>query len=495
MARHDHYLPHLRTDETGWRLVPLGEGVALGWIDHAAREAHVPPPDSAARRAHRFHLSFQIREGAPVRANDFTPSLEALRIDGLAYRGGLDIRLRLDDMDFSLRREPESIREVAQGWLEVVACACGRGSIARGQPVPRPDAAASVLGFFHLCESRLTPLQREQLAFLARALFASPTAATRALAEQRADEWFPPELEQQEQEQEQNAPDPPAQSQPNQQQTPPPPPDPVPPRDALGQADPRGVWNDPRAAIVRAFNEAADAGLTVAMPDEIAELLMGGFPGRGRARGGEEGTSSRMEIHRHEAGRRAAPGRGRRWRPARKGEELRFPSEEDGRGPFGRRTAGGTLLLDCSTSMYWDWSALEAAMADFPSLTVAAYRATDMGNGRLCILAHDGRWSPFDPSEFPGRHNGVDLEALQWLARQRGPRAWLSDGAIHGGRYAALGKEGPGTVRDICTRAAIVRVDSVDTATTYLRTGNRRLPGVTEPRNAAFLPHERDLGL
>jgi hypothetical protein len=158
---------------------------------------------------------------------------------------------------------------------------------------------------------------------------------------------------------------------------------------------------------------------------------------------------------------------------------------------FKSRRRGGALLIDCSGSMSWDWDVLREAMTEFPAMRIAAYNGSG-SSGRLCVLAENGRWADFDRKRLPWNGNEVDLEALAWLCMQPGPRVWLSDGYICGGR---VGRLGTGEASRQATRMArqkkIVRADSINSALAYLRIGGTRAVKGTMPANSGqFIPHD-----
>lgn len=90
---------------------------------------------------------------------------------------------------------------------------------------------------------------------------------------------------------------------------------------------------------------------------------------------------------------------------------------------------GGTILIDASGSMdeHCNMDAIRAALEILPASTIATYSGQGF-RGSLRILAHGGKRAVAD-GEWNGCDNLVDGPALQWLARQPGPRIWLSDGA------------------------------------------------------------------
>ena len=107
-----------------------------------------------------------------------------------------------------------------------------------------------------------------------------------------------------------------------------------------------------------------------------------------------------------------------------------------------RRPLGnaGALLIDSSGSMHLSVEHIERIMKVSPTVTMAKYQCNmtqkdyDNGvkqghHGKLCILAKGGkRISALELDRYTvGGVNGCDLPALEWLAKQNGPRFWISD--------------------------------------------------------------------
>lgn len=124
------------------------------------------------------------------------------------------------------------------------------------------------------------------------------------------------------------------------------------------------------------------------------------------------------------------------------------------------RSTGGTVLVDASGSMSLTRSDLARLITGAPTTTIAVYSGLDR-SGVLRVLVRDGFRAGdhlMGPPAGPG--NVIDKPALEWLARQRGPRVWISDGAVTG-----IGDHGgEGNARecaDMCRRANIRRVRSI----------------------------------
>jgi hypothetical protein len=111
-----------------------------------------------------------------------------------------------------------------------------------------------------------------------------------------------------------------------------------------------------------------------------------------------------------------------------------LPGVGDGK-VFGSVLRGkrGTVLIDWSGSMSLEHKDLEKLLKEVPRMQVAAYSGRTWDNeGELRILAKHGRMAkPKDVVQY-GQANGVDGPALEWLARQPGPRYWICDGHVTG---------------------------------------------------------------
>jgi len=105
---------------------------------------------------------------------------------------------------------------------------------------------------------------------------------------------------------------------------------------------------------------------------------------------------------------------------------------------FGRhrkhRRFRGTVLIDHSGSMSLRARQVDEILQRWPAVTIATYSGNaDNVRGTLRIVAKSGRRASHDWLECPGAgSNVIDGPALDWLAKQRGPRIWVSDGVVTG---------------------------------------------------------------
>jgi hypothetical protein len=101
---------------------------------------------------------------------------------------------------------------------------------------------------------------------------------------------------------------------------------------------------------------------------------------------------------------------------------------------FVRRTMGGTILIDCSGSMYLTHETIVDLLRARPAATIAVYCSANCRTGFLTIIAQKGRAVSLEDfhNVYLGGGNVIDLPALEWLARQSGPRVWICDGCVTG---------------------------------------------------------------
>lgn len=116
---------------------------------------------------------------------------------------------------------------------------------------------------------------------------------------------------------------------------------------------------------------------------------------------------------------------------------------EPGRPIYRTDHRGGTIVIDMSGSMSWNWEFLREQIQLMPNLSVLCYAGVRTGrtdiNGRICVVARDGRYDPLItlPEREHSGANNVDVEALLYGAKFKAPRVWLSDGCAVGGVLGA----------------------------------------------------------
>ncbi len=116
---------------------------------------------------------------------------------------------------------------------------------------------------------------------------------------------------------------------------------------------------------------------------------------------------------------------------------------------------GGAVLIDTSGSMSLSNEEVIQLCATYPAGIIGAY-CSDHGDtvGTLRIIARRGRRVTDEMINPEGGGNGVDGPALDWLAKQPGPRFWISDAGVSGG------PEGLRYCLNVCRKNAIKRVDN-----------------------------------
>ena len=137
-----------------------------------------------------------------------------------------------------------------------------------------------------------------------------------------------------------------------------------------------------------------------------------------------------------------------------------------------KRERRGTVLVDMSGSMSMVPADVLAMLAAAPAARIACYSG-DGRRGVLRVLADHGKRCADAHVKRPGgSYNTVDGPALRWLAKQPGPRIWVSDAHVYGVGNAS----GPALIADalrVKRAAGIVRVPSVSVAAVVLREHGR----------------------
>jgi hypothetical protein len=136
---------------------------------------------------------------------------------------------------------------------------------------------------------------------------------------------------------------------------------------------------------------------------------------------------------------------------------------------------GGTVLIDASGSMSWNMKDLWDLTLAAPHAKVAIY-AGDRYKGQISIIVNSGKSISQETLDIEhdkmhiSKYNTIDGPALRWLARQDGPRVWISDGGVNGSAYGNasytdLRKE----CDNIVVRAGIVMVINSEEALEFFR--------------------------
>lgn len=121
----------------------------------------------------------------------------------------------------------------------------------------------------------------------------------------------------------------------------------------------------------------------------------------------------------------------------------------------------GTVLIDHSGSMSLDAWQVDEILRRWPAVTIATYCGDSSGHGVLRIVASKGKRATNSWLERPSSgDNVIDGPALDWLAKQRGPRVWISDGRVTGKQCGVT----PGLLLDAArkvNRGRITRIPNV----------------------------------
>lgn len=97
-----------------------------------------------------------------------------------------------------------------------------------------------------------------------------------------------------------------------------------------------------------------------------------------------------------------------------------------------KRVRGGTILIDGSGSMSLTPPQVLAILREAPTSKIAIYSGSE-NSGTVRILAEKGRRVADKYVTRPDdAGNTIDAPALVWLAKQEGPRYWVSDGGVTG---------------------------------------------------------------
>lgn len=161
-----------------------------------------------------------------------------------------------------------------------------------------------------------------------------------------------------------------------------------------------------------------------------------GRPGRGSGKDGD-GVSGELSIVTAPLTVPLAAARvgARSWAPAAEGSVVRWVHRYPIDGRIFRRVVrgrSGTVLVDTSGSMSFSTKDLDRIVSATSAATqVAIYSGTGK-KGELRIVAKNGRRAASAHLESFARGNVVDEPCLEWLAHQRGPRVWISDGGVTG---------------------------------------------------------------
>lgn len=154
----------------------------------------------------------------------------------------------------------------------------------------------------------------------------------------------------------------------------------------------------------------------------------------------------------------------KKWRPTDQGTVFRYPqrwlADQTGFAYKGIKEGGCTMLIDVSGSMSLSQEDILAVMEAMPASLIATYSGRST-TGKLTIVGEKGRRAEEHNFRTGGGGNTVDGPALRWLAKQKGPRYWISDGYVTGAYSGASDVNLYADAILVCRQAHIMRIDSM----------------------------------
>lgn len=118
-----------------------------------------------------------------------------------------------------------------------------------------------------------------------------------------------------------------------------------------------------------------------------------------------------------------------------------------------------SVVVDCSGSMSFTTKDVEEIVDSLPHCNVAVYSGRGEF-GQIVLVAKDGKRVDEMPPFLGG--NVVDFQAVEWLAKQRGPRYWICDGMVTGKSDAFLSPLNCLTLARVCKLGKIKRFGSLE---------------------------------
>lgn len=123
-----------------------------------------------------------------------------------------------------------------------------------------------------------------------------------------------------------------------------------------------------------------------------------------------------------------------------------------------RKNDSGTILIDLSGSMHLSTEEVISILERWPGVLIATYSGADM-RGELRVIARNGMRADDSIIAWTKGGNEVDGPALEWLAKEKEPRVWISDGFVctSAGMQRSLLLD----AARICKKGRIQRVENV----------------------------------
>ncbi len=133
---------------------------------------------------------------------------------------------------------------------------------------------------------------------------------------------------------------------------------------------------------------------------------------------------------------------------------------------YKKKQPGGAVLIDGSGSMHITAEEVRQLVEIAPQARIAIYSG-NQNDGVLRILAQDGMMVDDELVCSPaGGNNCVDGPALEWLAKQKAPLVWVSDGHVTGdaatGFNALLGAQCQAFIRKQRIKQLESTVDAIE---------------------------------
>lgn len=200
----------------------------------------------------------------------------------------------------------------------------------------------------------------------------------------------------------------------------------------------------------------------------------------------QAGAATKIEVHRHVTVKRAGKRAPSLWRSSPDSGPMRYPQRFLDGEPFGRRSKGGGILIDGSSSNSAAIAGLADTIQKLPNLWVGKHVGTGNSTGRICVIAEKGRFGWVGTEMDNGGNEGTDLPGMRMMVREASPPyVWVSDGlawdrtARDGGNSQAYQRECAAFAR----KHGIVRVASVEAAAAYVL---GKMTDVFEQPNVVF---------
>jgi hypothetical protein len=184
----------------------------------------------------------------------------------------------------------------------------------------------------------------------------------------------------------------------------------------------------------------------------------------------QAGAATVIEIHRHVTSKRPGKRAPSLWRSSPDSGPMRYPQRFLEGEPFGRRSRGGGILIDCSSSNSGAIQQLAETIRKLPNLWVGTHVGTGNEHGRICVVAEKGRFGWLGQEHNNGGNEGTDLPAMRLMVKEASPPyVWVSDGLAWDRTQREM-RNSPylAELAAFCRKHKVVRVRSVEAAAEYV---------------------------